>query len=126
MFKIVKGVLGLQKDYPKNMTVAQALEWSILKWRFILKHLEKITDESGVDTCALCEKFYGLPGCKGCPVSKATGDGCCVNSPYERMDFKSEDENMEYFVRAEIQFLEDLRPKAGLITIVRKARPGGR
>ncbi len=126
MFKIVEGVLELQKNHPKEMTAAQALERSILKWYFVLKHLEEIEDDGGMDTCALCDKFYSEAVCRGCPVRKETGKGCCYGSPYERMDFDRKDDNMECFVRAEIQFLESLRSKAGLITIVRKKRPGGR
>jgi len=127
MFKIEDGQVQLQKDHPPKMTAAQALERSILKWQFVLKNVDEISSDGGTDTCALCYNYYSLSkSCAGCPVKKATGEGCCVGTPFEQIDLEEKVENTESLVRGEIQFLESLRPSVGLITIVRKARPGGR
>lgn len=127
MYEIDDGHVKLQHDHPPHMTAAQALERSILKWQFVLKNVDEITSCGGIDTCALCENYYSLAKqCAGCPVKKATGRGCCEGTPFVLIDFDEKDDKTESLVRGEIHFLESLRPSVGLITIVRKARPGGR
>ncbi len=120
MFKIehANHKLILQVDHPKTMGPIEALRRSIAKWYFILKNKEKINDDGGIKTCALCSLYFSN-NCRGCPVKKATGQIQCYGSPYAVMENYTntmgiEDESFEHVeipVRAEIQFLEELLKK---------------
>ena len=71
------------------------------------------------EECALCQMFdneSSFVSCRGCPVSQATGVGCCDRSPYQAASFSltkwlhtgewynTDQDNIE----AEIRFLESL------------------
>ena len=62
-----------------NKETLQALEGSIEKWQHIVGTTE--AEDKGVENCPLCAMFWH-GGCKGCPVSEATGRDNCRDSPY--------------------------------------------
>lgn len=107
-----------------------------------IKHWEKNVDANtpdevtvGTKYCALCKLFCEIPGCEGCPVSAATGEGGCLGSPYRaavtaysqwgmvggrgspyrREDFKSA-------ARIEYNFLKALLPEEEPMPVARKAK----
>ena len=97
----------------------KALEGSIEKWR---KIIEDGADDGGPADCPLCEIFiWGDSSCKGCPVANAVGIGGCRETPYtiwsDHQANKHDDQihavncpECERIARAELKFLEGLRP----------------
>ena len=55
-----------------------ALEEAIKKWE---KIYAGVGVDEGVDNCPLCELFYGVYDCTGCPVDYVTNKGC-IRGPY--------------------------------------------
>ena len=58
----------------------EALQKSIEHWKRMRDNPSK-DEVPGPETCALCEKFYGLE-CEGCPVAEYTGESGCDDTPY--------------------------------------------
>lgn len=102
-----------------NKKTLKALEGSIEKWR-------KIVAKEGVDesfsNCPLCKIFIDNFGCDGCPVAESKGTGGCSDTPYESWgshqavahnafyNGKIYCPECEDLARAELKFLEGLRP----------------
>lgn len=62
-----------------NKRTLTALQGSIEKWRQIANGTMA---DMGTDNCPLCHTFYREKNCRGCPVSAATGESGCVDTPY--------------------------------------------
>ena len=86
----------------KPRSTTQALRWSILKWRALLRAARRlgVPIRSYAESCALCELFYEKD-CNGCPVFEATGGRECVKSPFQVAAGEGD-------ALAEIQFLQAL------------------
>jgi hypothetical protein len=65
---------------PKNKM--EALDWSIAKWEYIVKHWP-ISDDGGITTCGCC--LYTIRGgCRGmCLIAEYTRAAGCCGTPYE-------------------------------------------
>ena len=56
----------------------QALLSSIHKWNKVVRG----GPDNATEDCALCQ-LYLEDSCRGCPVSKDTGEISCIGSPYD-------------------------------------------
>lgn len=69
---------------PKKLKITkkarEALKQSLQKWENIVEGTEI---DRGPYNCPLCEVFWATYNCNGCPVSKDTGQLCCVGTPYD-------------------------------------------
>ena len=105
-----------------NKKTLKGLEGSIEKWR---KIVAKEGMDKGTENCPLCRIFFDYIDCSGCPVAKATGEGFCEKTPYQwwhahqikchstdnwGKDKKNECPTCTRLARAELKFLESLRP----------------
>jgi exonuclease VII small subunit len=87
------------------------LEVSIAKWQKIVENNGKRPDGTNdAATCALCET-YQESDCNGCPVTKKTGEGCYMNTPYKKWIFAN-DNNKLQAAKEELAFLISLRKSA--------------
>lgn len=86
-----------------------ALRGSIAKWEGIVQGTVK---DEGPDNCPLCLLFYN-DDCEGCPVSEATGETCCDDSPYPiywGIANGQRDGDPVAAAQAELDFLKSLLP----------------
>jgi hypothetical protein len=65
------------------------LKVSIKKWKLIAEAVmigNGFVRDGGVNTCALCKRYYTGNGstCEECPVFKVTGKKVCNGSPYQK------------------------------------------
>jgi len=108
-FKLVDGVVGLNKPFPDNITDKEALKLSLEKWYFIrdMKKKRKYVRADGSNTCALC---FIHPGCCACPIYKKTQETRCDGTPYsDLLGDRNEDGSFKTkHIKAEIKFLEGL------------------
>ncbi len=82
--------LRLKQPFPENMTTKQALQFSIMKWEYIVEHIHEVEITGGSKTCALCHKFlHGKIECFGCPVAEVTGATTCDGTPAGMSNFKA-------------------------------------
>ena len=104
---------------------AKALKGSIEKWR---KILEAKGEDNGADNCPLCHIFrsgvLGKDDCDGCPVKAHSGLAGCEGTPYEtwhkhhiwecptKPSIIDGCAKCEALAKAELAFLESLRPTA--------------
>jgi hypothetical protein len=98
----------------------EALRGSIAKWEAIVAGTG---EDKGVLNCPLCQLFVSGEEilCKGCPVSDATGEIYCNDTPYS--DWSELAEDLAYdehghlsdkgrrLAQAELDFLKSLLPK---------------
>lgn len=70
------------------INAANALQYSIEKWEFLVEWLrggKRLRGDGGCSTCALCSIYYNnscqVP-CMGCPVQALTGKPGCRDTPY--------------------------------------------
>lgn len=106
--------MKLRASFPRHpLSTAEALEWSIEKWRFIEENIDTNVgfSDGGDSTCALCHRFLST-NCIGCPVSQLSGQTSCLNTPYE--DFVAYKRKLlkrggRKRAMAERKFLEGLR-----------------
>jgi hypothetical protein len=113
----------------------EVLEGSISKWNKIVAGIGK---DKGTDNCSLCSKFYYLEEpetednlgdpfrqkmCYGCPISIASGDIGCDNTPYEEWrdlvhgsdyPYKADTKAKRVAAQQELDFLKSLRPNSGV------------
>jgi hypothetical protein len=93
------------------------LKGSIKKWEDIVNGTD--TDK-GSKNCPLCAIFYKLY-CDGCPVSEASGNKRCDNTPYEdwinyndtiskRTPFYAKTTEEKAMAQDELDFLKSLLP----------------
>jgi hypothetical protein len=67
---------------------AEPLDYAIRLWRERLRLLkeQRIYVKTGARACPLCFRYITNIGCRGCPVSNATGRSLCQGSPYVDVD----------------------------------------
>jgi len=93
------------------------LDLTIEKWERIAAGTGKNREYSN---CALCEVYskrgttpQGYRACKGCPVSKKTGMGNCLNTPYclyiRAEGNRAPKERLAEIARIIVRFLKDLK-----------------
>ena len=89
------GVIELEGDFPKKMSLKQAIRFSAMKYEFILGELLagcKVTDNGATKTCALCWYSREIKGryhveasplsiCHICPISHKVGNIACNETP---------------------------------------------
>jgi hypothetical protein len=86
---IVRGEeLCLTEPFSHKLTNRQRLELSIKKWGTIAAYHALVPEartlvSAGTPTCALCDKYWDKPDCKGCPVFNKTRKKYCVNTPMD-------------------------------------------
>lgn len=98
-----------------------ALKQSIEKWE--RNAVAETPDDytTGVESCALCRMFW-RSSCRGCPVSEATGETHCFNSPHSDAAYAGDDwlhypsdatlrDAAHAAARAEVAFLRSLLPQ---------------
>ena len=110
--------LELAFELPEDMTLSEALEASIGKWKAIIYIMEfghQYPDDGGMDTCALCHKFAANASeenfCSACPIKQATGLDTCAGTPYIAYGEARKQEDHSRMIEAahrEVAFLEDL------------------
>jgi hypothetical protein len=113
----------------------EALEGSIKKWESIVAGTG---EDKGTDNCPLCIKFYDLEEpetednlgdpfrqqiCYGCPISIASGEIGCGNTPYAGWSYlvhgcdyphKADTQPKIEASQRELDFLKSLRPDSGV------------
>ena len=110
--------LDLAFDFPEDMTLSEALEASIGKWKAIIQIMEvgqHYPEDGGMGTCALCHMFYVDDSvesfCSACPIKQATGRDTCDGTPYVAYSEARKQEDHSRMIEAayqELAFLEDL------------------
>ena len=101
-----------------NKKTLNALDGSIEQWR---KIIEEGGEDGGDSNCPLCGLFFINTYCEGCPVAKASDNYGCMDTPYEAWskhldtyhdggEDKVQCPECETLARAELKFLEGLRP----------------
>jgi hypothetical protein len=101
-----------------------ALKKSIEHWEKIVAGDEAEIHRIGMRGCALCEAFHPYfysfwekdenHACRGCPVAQRTGEGFCIDTPYEEFEnSKWEPGTPEFqrFAERELSFLRSLLPE---------------
>lgn len=106
-------MLEQKEKWPTTAVVA--LEWSILKWKFIFDDIARVKPEDrsnytdgGCKTCALCQLFKmsnSRGECVGCPVAQQSETAHCNLTPYEDWESNPCPESAE----KELRFLESLK-----------------
>lgn len=84
-FIIDHGTVKLESPKRKPKNAQEALEWSIAKWKFIVKNVEKIDNDGGPESCGLCMLYQNthFVSCRDCPISNKVGCSGCSDTPYE-------------------------------------------
>lgn len=116
-FSVRNDSLVVRGTLPKSRLAA--LKASICKWKRIVKHLKEDDAavppwDGGTETCGLCQIYYNNRDCDDCPVSRKTGMGGCVGTPYhkyqEAKGYVDKTDGLEA-AKAEMAFLKGLLPK---------------
>ena len=115
MFKISEeGLVYVTDDKRlKSKTLKEAIRKAILKWSFIAANAEKVADEGGMNTCALCTystNKKNIVCCSRCPVMKATGKARCMDTPYSifyHIDL-SDTKGRKIAAQSEVAFMQAL------------------
>ena len=111
-FKLVDGTIERVGDWPEDMSVEAALEFSIQKWEFGVKCIKAgkvVAGDGANDTCGLCAIFFE-GNCFGCPVMGASGALVCHNTPYDDWAMGPYRSPLLLGVaEAELEFLKGLR-----------------
>lgn len=100
-----------------NAQTLKALKSSIAHWKRLAAGKRRLGEGIGANSCALCRLFLGKQiTCRGCPVSKHTGEKTCVGTPYWRAEQAGEtygldSERFKLEAAKELAFLESLLPK---------------
>lgn len=125
------GFLRWSSRRPPLVTKANALQYSIAKWKFIAQWLKKglyLREDGGSETCGLCllynhpEQKYG-PGeaCQGCPIRAYTGRQFCADTPYVLMRTYTVDEE-----NPGLGVLNDVDAATAELNFLRKLAQGGK
>lgn len=110
-FKVVNNLLKCTSDWPLDMTVDQALDWSVEKWEAVVKYIEETgisVEDGGRKTCPLCDMFWHVE-CVGCPIPEVADAGGCDNTPYEQYTHYGIVEDAIEIAREELKFLKGIR-----------------
>lgn len=106
---------------------SEALEASIQHWKELRDGEDPFKMILGVDSCALCQKYFESKGCVGCPVYSRTGLDECRGTPFSKAHTawklwrlvlinKADDtlprEAFKAAADEEVKFLESLRPRS--------------
>ena len=113
MFTNNDGVIELESEFPEEMSLKQAIRYSVEKHEFILEELlagHVVVCDGGALTCALCvfqRRRYG--GCMMCPVFAKAGSSCTF-TPYGKMqeDRRKDGSFRVPHTRSEVKFLKAL------------------
>ena len=101
-------------DLSEYSSVADIVDSSIAKWKFISKYLvdaEKVPFDGQAVTCGLCSAFGN---CSLCPVQKSTGENSCEGTPYTDYYDAWRQNNIEGALTvaiAEMNYLKSLKVK---------------
>jgi len=99
--------------HPKDIlpdTEQEALYWSVKKWGFLSRTSLLAEEGYGSKTCGLC-LFHGYKHpniylCEECILTKETGIGGCVNTPFQDYDLACRMDNPERRRKAAKEFYE--------------------
>lgn len=88
-FYVEDGVLRA-RDLTPGSAEDCLLKWSTL---YGLAMQGILAEDGGLSTCSFCQVYLRNPGCRGCPLAKATGElGCVGTSYYDYVDAIGDDD----------------------------------